>query len=83
MKIMIILLLYIIFLIGLRLTTYPDTLATTVINCTKAHFARHGIPEIRYTENCPKYISNELKIFSRTDGFQNTRSAPYYPKRNG
>lgn len=47
MKIMIILLLYVIFLIGLRLTTYPDTLATIVINCTKAHFARHGIPEIR------------------------------------
>ena len=44
---MIILLPYVIFLIGLRFTTYPDTLATTVINCTKAHFACHGIPEIR------------------------------------
>ena len=61
----------------------PDTLATIVINCTKAHFAGYDIPEICHTDNGPQYISNEFKMFSRTYGFQHTRSAPYYPKGNG
>ena len=61
----------------------PDTLATTVINCTKAHFARHGTPEICHADNGPQYISKKSKMFSKTYGFQPTRSAPYYPKRNG
>ena len=59
-----------------------DTLATTVINCTKAHFAGYDIPEICHMDNGPQYISNELKMFSRTYGFQHTRSAPYYPRGN-
>ena len=55
---------------------------TSVINCTKAHFACHGIPEICHTNNGPQYISNKFKMFSRTYGFQHTWSAPHYPKGN-
>ena len=33
-------------------------------------------------DNGPQYISNELKMFSRTYGSQHTRSAPYYPRGN-
>ena len=29
----------------------PDTLSSTVIQCTKAHFARFGIPEILHFDN--------------------------------
>ena len=29
-----------------------------------------------------EFISDEFKMFSRTYGFQHTRSAPYYPKEN-
>lgn len=61
----------------------PDTLSATVIECTKAQFARHGIPDICHTDNGPQFISNDYKNFSNTYGFKHTRSAPYYPKGNG
>ena len=60
----------------------PETLATTVINCTKAHFAHHDKPDICHMGNGPQYISNKLKMLSRTYAFQHTWSAPYYPKGN-
>ena len=61
----------------------PNTLSTTVINCTKAHFARHGIPDICHTDNGPQFISNDFITFAKTYGVKHTRSAPYYPKGNG
>lgn len=50
----------------------PETLATTVINCTKAHFAHHGKPDICHMGNGPQYISNKFKMLSRTHAFQDT-----------
>ena len=60
----------------------PNTLSTTVINCSKAHFARHCIPDICHTDNGPQFISNDFITFAKTYGFKHTRSAPYYPKGN-
>ena len=34
----------------------PDTLSATVINATKAHFARYGIAPICHTDNGPQFI---------------------------
>ena len=61
----------------------PDTLSTTVVNHTKAHFSRYGVPEICHTDNGPQFISNEFKTFAEQYGFHHTRSAPYHPKGNG
>ena len=34
----------------------PNTLSSTVINCTKAHFARFGVPQICHTDNGPQFL---------------------------
>ena len=36
----------------------PDMLATTVVKCSKAQFARHGLPEVLLTDNGPQFISS-------------------------
>ena len=61
----------------------PNTLTSSVIKCTKEHFARHGIPQVFHTDNGPQYVSNDFKVFATQYGFKHTRSAPYYPKGNG
>ena len=61
----------------------PNTLSSTIINCTKAHFARFGVPQICHTDNGPQFISKEYKLFSTQYQFKHTTSSPYYPKRNG
>ncbi|XP_057302771.1 uncharacterized protein K02A2.6-like [Hydractinia symbiolongicarpus] len=60
----------------------PNTLASTVVRHTTAHFSRYGIPEICHTDNGPQFISNEFKNFAKQYGFHHTRSAPYFPKGN-
>ena len=58
--------------------------ATTVIECTKAHFARFGIPQICHTDNGSQFISDDYhKKFVSLYGFKHTRSSPYHPKGNG
>jgi hypothetical protein len=60
-----------------------DTLATTVVNKTKSHFARFGIPKLCHTDNGPQFISKEYKTFSEEYNFSHTTSSPYYPQGNG
>ena len=58
--------------------------SNTVIKCTKAHFARYGVPQICHTDNGPQFISNEYhNKFATTFGFKHTRSSPYHSKGNG
>ena len=52
-----------------------DTLATTVINKTKAHFARFGIPRIRHTDNGPQFASKDYRDFASQYGFTHTTSS--------
>lgn len=61
----------------------PNTLSNTIINCTKSHFSRFGIPEILHSDNGSQFISHEFAKFSSTYKFKHTRSSPYYPKGNG
>ena len=67
----------------IELDELADTLATTVISKTKAHFARFGVPKICHTDNGPQYISKEFKDFASEYGFKHTTSSPYYPQGNG
>jgi len=41
----------------------------SLINCTKAHFSRHGIPEICHTDNGPQFVSNNFRKFTQSYGF--------------
>ena len=41
-----------------------DTLSSTVIDKTKAHFARYGVPAICHTDNSPQFVSEQYRAFS-------------------
>ena len=60
-----------------------DTLATTVVSKTKAHFARFGIPRICHTDNGPQFCSKEYSNFASQYGFTHTSSSPYRSQGNG
>ena len=60
-----------------------DTLSATVINKTKAHFARFGIPQICHSDNGPQFASKEYENFATQYGFKHTTSSPYHPQANG
>ena len=66
----------------IEVDTLPDTLSTTVIDATKAHFARYGIPQISHTDNGPQFISKEYQGFASSYYFKHTRSSPYHPQGN-
>ena len=59
-----------------------DTLSATVINKTKAHFARFGIPQICHTDTGSQFASKEYENFATQYGFKHTTSSPYHPKGN-
>ena len=60
-----------------------DTLSATVINKTKAHFARFGIPQICHTDNGSQFASKKYENFAIQYGFKHTTSSPYHPQGNG
>ena len=60
-----------------------DTLSATVINKTKVHFARFGIPQICHTDNGSQFASKEYEHFAIQYGFKHTTSSPYQPQGNG
>ena len=55
----------------------PNTLTATVVEFTKPHFARFGIPDHLVTDNGPQFISNEYKQFVDECGFEHVTSSPY------
>ena len=59
------------------------TTATEVINRTKTIFARHGIPEVVFSDNGPQYSAEEYEKFSQDYQFEHKTSSPYYPQANG
>ena len=66
-----------------ELDQLKDTLSTTVVQHTKAHFARHGIPLRCLTDNGPQFMSREYQIFAQSYGFEHITSSPYWSQSNG
>ena len=60
-----------------------NTLSSTVIDKTKAHFARYGVPAICHTDNGSQFKSKQYRTFSVAYGFKHTTSSPFHPKGNG
>ena len=50
--------------------------------CLKQQFARHGIPDIVFSDNSP-FLSREFKIFAANYEFRHDTSSPRYPQSNG
>lgn len=53
-----------------------------VAHC-KTVMARHGIPEIFYSDNGPQFRSREFKEFGKQWNFQHRTSSPTYAQSNG
>ena len=60
-----------------------NTQSKTVIRKLKTHFARYGIPDILYSDNCPQYSSDELQSFSKAWDFTHKTLSPGYSQSNG
>ena len=71
------------FLDWIEVDELQDTLSATVINKTKAHFARFGTPQICHSDNGPQFASKEYENFATQYGFKHTTSSPYHPQGNG
>jgi transposase InsO family protein len=46
-----------------------DTLSTTIVNKTKVHFARFGIPRVCHTDNGPQFVGKAYKEFAKEYDF--------------
>lgn len=61
----------------------PDMSSSATIECLKAQFARHGIPEKLRSDNGPQYSSREFRDFCKEYGIEHTTSSPLYPQSHG
>ena len=66
-----------------EITKWSSTSSRTVIDKLKEVFSRFGIPDVLYSDNGPRYLSEEFQKFSREWGFNHVTSSPYYPQSNG
>jgi transposase InsO family protein len=66
-----------------ELIRVTDSTSNTVVNVLQQHLARYGLPEILYTDNGPKFASNEFFNFVRKYQFQHVTSSPTFPQSNG
>ncbi|PFX35002.1 Uncharacterized protein K02A2.6 [Stylophora pistillata] len=60
-----------------------NTLASTIVTKSEAHFARHGVHETILTDNGPQFIATELEALCGKYQIQHITSSPYWPKGNG
>ena len=61
----------------------PQTTSPAVIDVTKQHFARYGIPDRVYTDNGPQFDCAEYTRFSKGWQFEHYTSSPYHSQSNG
>ena len=60
-----------------------ETTSNQVIKCCKSQFARHGIPDIVFTDNGPQFSSQQFRDFASAYQFEHQISSPHYPQSNG
>ncbi|XP_044181048.1 uncharacterized protein LOC122962214 [Acropora millepora] len=61
----------------------PQTTSPAVIDVTKQHFARYGIPDRVYTDNGPQFDCAGYTRFSNAWQFEHYTSSPYHSQSNG
>ena len=68
------------------LSNYPEIALLTSMSATcviKHIFARHGIPQIVYSDNGPSYSCKEFQCFAEEYDFKHVTSSPLYAQSNG
>ena len=66
-----------------ELDCLPDTASNTIITCTKAHFARYGVPDTMVIDHGPQFRSHEYEKFAQQWEVVHTTSSPYHSQSNG
>ena len=61
----------------------PQTTSQAVIDRTKQHFARYGIPDRVYTDNSPQFDCAEYTRFANDWQFEHYTSSPHRSQSNG
>ena len=61
----------------------PNIQSSAVIQATKQHFSRHGIPHTPITDNGAQYTSDQFKTFVKKYRFNHITSSPYWSQSNG
>ncbi len=60
-----------------------DTSAEAIIQCTKRHFARHGIPSKVISDNGGQFVAASYEQFAREWEFEHVTSSPHHSQSNG
>ena len=66
-----------------ELDKLPTIQSSAVIQATKQHFSRHGIPHTLITDNGAQFTSDLFKTFTKTYQFNHITSSPYWSQSNG
>ena len=61
----------------------PTIQSSAVIQATKHHFSRHGIPHTLITDNGAQFTSDLFKTFAKQYQFNHITSSPYWSQSNG
>ena len=68
---------------GTEISKLSHLTANAIVTHTKSIFARHGIPEVVYSDNGPQFQSSVYSQFALAYQFNHITSSPYFPQRNG
>ncbi|XP_048251821.1 uncharacterized protein K02A2.6-like [Haliotis rufescens] len=60
-----------------------NTTSTSVVECMKAQFSRHGIPDTVVSDNGPQLTSREFAQFAKDWEFSHVTTSPYHSQSNG
>jgi len=61
----------------------PNIQSSAVIQATKQHFSRHGIPHTPITDNGAQYTSDQFKTVVKKYQFNHITSSPYWSQSIG
>ena len=66
-----------------ELSSLSSTTSHAVISKLKSYFARHGVPNVLFSDNGPQYSSKDFTDFAKEWNFCHRTSSPNYPQSNG
>ena len=61
----------------------PTIQSSAVIQATKPHFSRHGVPHTLITDNGTQFTSELFQSFTQQYKFNHVTSSPYWSQSNG
>ncbi|XP_015777860.1 PREDICTED: mucin-2-like [Acropora digitifera] len=66
-----------------ELDRLPSIQSSSVIQATKQHFSRHGVPHTLITDNGAQFTPEAFRPFAEKYNFKHITSSPYWSQSNG